>query len=44
LQVNAVRTVLANFEDDDRIAAYKREQLAASIEQVSGRLQALVEM
>jgi hypothetical protein len=44
LQVNAVRTVLANFEDDDRIAAYKREQLATSIEQVSGRLQALVEM
>jgi hypothetical protein len=44
MQVNAVRTVLANFKDDDRIAAYKRDQLTASIEQVSGRLQALSEM
>jgi hypothetical protein len=41
MQVNAVQTILANFEDDDRIAAYKREQLTASIEQVSERLQAL---
>jgi hypothetical protein len=41
MQVNAVRTILANFQDDDRIPAYKREQLAASIEQVSERLQAL---
>jgi hypothetical protein len=44
MQVNAVRTVLAEFEDDDRIPAYKRDQLTASIERVSGRLQALSEM
>jgi hypothetical protein len=44
VQVNAVRTVLADFENDDRIPAYKRDQLTASIERVSGRLQALSEM
>ena len=44
MQVNAVRTVLANFKDDDRIAAYKRDQLAASIEEVTERLEALAGM
>ena len=44
MQVNAVQTILAGTESDDRIPAYKRDQLTASIEQVSGRLQALFEM
>jgi len=43
MQVNAVQTILANFEGDDRIPAYKRDQLTASIEQVSERLLALSE-
>ena len=43
MQVNAVQTILANFQDDDRIPAYKRDQLTASIEQVSERLLALSE-
>lgn len=41
MQVNAVQTILAGLENDERIPAYKRDQLTASIEQVSARLQAL---
>ncbi|MGI9272998.1 MAG: spermidine synthase, partial [Woeseiaceae bacterium] len=44
LQVDAVQTILAGTENDDRIPAYKRDGLATSIEQVSARLQALSEM
>jgi hypothetical protein len=44
MQLNAVKTVLASMQDDDRIAAYKRDQLTTSIEQVSERLQALAKM
>jgi hypothetical protein len=44
MQVNAVRTILAGFQNDDRFPAYKRDQLTASIERVSERLLALSEM
>jgi spermidine synthase len=43
MQVNAVQSVLVDVENDDRIPAYKRKQLAHSIEQVSIRLNALAE-
>ena len=44
LQIGAVQTVLDNFRDDERIPAYKLDLLAASIEQVTERLEALAQM
>ena len=42
-QVSAVQTVLAEMQNDDRIAAYKTAQLSSAVGRVSDRLQVLTD-